>query len=206
MELKVTTLDGKEAGSVTLSDAIFGLEPRADIIHRCVLWQLAKRQRGTHAVKNRGEINRTGKKMYRQKGTGSARHGSARVNLFRGGGRSFGPHPRSHAIGLPKKVRALALKHALSAKAKDGGIVVIDALAVKEAKTKALRENFAKLGLANALIVDGAEVAAEVRSAARNIPNIDVLPIAGINVYDVLRRHKLVLTRAAVDALEARFK
>jgi len=206
MELKVTTLDGKEAGSVTLSDAIFGLEPRADIIQRCVVWQLAKRQRGTHAVKNRGDINRTGKKMYRQKGTGSARHGSARVNLFRGGGRSFGPQPRSHAVGLPKKVRALALKHALSAKARDGGIVVIDALAVTEAKTKALRENFAKLGLANALIIDGAEVAESVRTAARNIPNIDVLPIAGINVYDVLRRHKLVLTRAAVDALEARFK
>jgi len=206
MELKVTTLDGKEAGSVTLSDAIFGLEPRADIIHRCVVWQLAKRQRGTHAVKNRGDINRTGKKMYRQKGTGSARHGSARVNLFRGGGRSFGPQPRSHAVGLPKKVRALALKHALSAKARDGGIVVIDALAVTEAKTKALRENFAKLGLANALIIDGAEVAESVRTAARNIPNIDVLPIAGINVYDVLRRHKLVLTRAAVEALEARFK
>ena len=206
MELKVTTLDGKEAGSVTLSDAIFGLQPRADIIHRCVVWQLAKRQRGTHAVKNRGDINRTGKKMYRQKGTGSARHGSARVNLFRGGGRSFGPQPRSHAVGLPKKVRALALKHALSAKARDGGIVVIDALAVKEAKTKALREHFAKLGLANALIIDGAEVAANVRAAARNIPDIDVLPIAGINVYDVLRRRKLVLTRAAVDALEARFK
>jgi large subunit ribosomal protein L4 len=206
MELKVTTLDGKEAGAVTVSDAIFGLEPRTDIIHRCVVWQLAKRQRGTHAVKNRADINRTGKKMYRQKGTGSARHGSARVNLFRGGGRSFGPHPRSHATELPKKVRALALKHALSAKAKDGGIIVIEALAIKEAKTKALRENFAKLGLANALIIDGAEVAENVRAAARNIPNIDVLPVAGINVYDVLRRHKLVLTRAAVDALEARFK
>ena len=134
MELKVTTLDGKEAGSVTLSDAIFGLEPRADIIQRCVVWQLAKRQRGTHAVKNRADINRTGKKMYRQKGTGSARHGSARVNLFRGGGRSFGPQPRSHAIGLPKKVRALALRHALSAKAKDDGIIVIEALSVKEAQ------------------------------------------------------------------------
>jgi len=128
------------------------------------------------------------------------------VNLFRGGGRSFGPHPRSHEIGLPKKVRALALKHALSAKAKDDGIVVIEALEVKEAKTKALRNQFEKLGLSNALIVDGAEIAASVRSAARNIPNIDVLPIAGINVYDILRRQKLVLTRAAVDALEARFK
>jgi large subunit ribosomal protein L4 len=206
MELKVTSLDGKKSGSVTVSDAIFGLEPRADIIHRCVVWQLAKRRAGTHAVKNRGDINRTGKKMYRQKGTGSARHGSARVNLFRGGGRSFGPVVRSHEIGLPKKVRALALKHALSAKAKDDGIVVIETLSVKEAKTKALRGQFEKLGLSNALIIDGAEVAADVRTAARNIPNIDVLPIAGINVYDILRRQKLVLTRAAVDALEARFK
>ena len=171
-----------------------------------MIWQLAKRQRGTHEVKNRADIHRTGKKMYRQKGTGSARHGSARVNLFRGGGRSFGPHTRSHEIGLPKKVRALALRHALSAKAKDGGIIVIEALAAKEGKTKALRGHFDKLGVANALFVDGAEVAAEVRSAARNIPNIDVLPVAGINVYDIMRRRKLVLTRAAVDALEARFK
>ena len=206
MELKVTTLDGEASGSVTVSDAIFGLEPRTDLIQRCVVWQLAKRQRGTHEVKNRAEINRTGKKMYRQKGTGSARHGSARVNLFRGGGRSFGPHTRSHAIALPKKVRALALKHALSAKAKDDGIVVIEALSVKEARTKALSSQFAKLGLSNALIIDSAEVADDVRMAARNLPNIDVLPVAGINVYDVLRRHKLVLTRAAVDALEARFK
>jgi large subunit ribosomal protein L4 len=206
VELKVTSLDGKKSGSVTVSDAIFGLKPRADLIHRCVVWQLAKRQRGTHEVKNRADIDRTGKKMYRQKGTGSARHGSGRVNLFRGGGRSFGPHTRSHEIGLPKKVRALALKHALSAKAKDDGIIVIEALSVKEAKTKALRGQFEKLGLSNALFIDGAEIAADVRSAARNIPNIDVLPVAGINVYDVMRRQKLVLTRAAVDALEARFK
>jgi large subunit ribosomal protein L4 len=206
MELKVTTLDGKESGSVTVSDAIFGLEPRTDLIQRCVVWQLAKRQRGTHEVKNRAEINRTGKKMYRQKGTGSARHGSARVNLFRGGGRSFGPHTRSHAIGLPKKVRALALRHALSAKAKDDGIIVIEALSVKEAKTKALRSQFAKLGLSNALIIDGAEVAADVRTAARNLPNIDVLPVAGINVYDIMRRDTLVLTKAAVEALTERFK
>jgi large subunit ribosomal protein L4 len=206
MELKVTSLDGKSAGSVTVSDGIFGLEPRTDLIHRCVVWQLAKRRAGTHAVKNRADIHRTGKKMYRQKGTGSARHGSARVNLFRGGGRSFGPHTRSHEIGLPKKVRALALKHALSAKAKDDGIVIIEALSVKEAKTKALVSQFEKLGLSNALLIDGAEVAADVRSAARNIPNIDVLPVAGINVYDIMRRHKLVLTKAAVDALEARFK
>jgi large subunit ribosomal protein L4 len=206
MELKVTSLDGKKSGTVTVSDAIFGLEPRADLIHRCVVWQLAKRQSGTHEVKNRADVNLTGKKMYRQKGTGSARHGSARVNLFRGGGRSFGPHTRSHEIGLPKKVRALALKHALSAKAKDDGIIVIEALSVKAAKTKALRDQFDKLGLSNALLIDGAELAADVRTAARNIPNIDVLPVAGINVYDVMRRHKLVLTRAAIDALEARFK
>ena len=206
MDLKVTTLDGKEAGSVSLNKEIFGLEPRDDLIQRCIVWQLAKRRAGTHAVKNRADIARTGKKSGPQKGSGGARHGSQRANLFRGGGRSFGPHTRSHEIGLPKKVRALALRHALSAKAKDDGIIVIEALSVKEAKTKALRSQFAKLGLSNALIIDGAEVAADVRTAARNLPNIDVLPVAGINVYDVLRRHKLVLTRAAVDALEARFK
>jgi large subunit ribosomal protein L4 len=206
MELKVTGLDGKNSGSVTVSDEIFGLEPRADIIHRCVIWQLAKRQRGTHEVKNRADIHRTGKKLYAQKGTGGARHGSARVNLFRGGGRSFGPHTRSHEIGLPKKVRALALKHALSAKAKDDGIIVIDALNMKDAKTKELLGHFEKLGLSNALLIDGAQVEASVLSAARNIPNIDVLPVVGINVYDVMRRKTLVLTKAAIDALEARFK
>jgi large subunit ribosomal protein L4 len=206
MEIKMTTLDGKAAGSVNLPDAIFGLEPRVDLIQRCINWQLAKRQRGTHKVKNRAEINRTGKKMYRQKGTGSARHGSARVNLFRGGGRSFGPLVRSHAIGLPKKVRALALKHALSAKAKDGAIIIMDKATVKDGKTKVLLTRFAKLGLDNALIIDGAEIEAGFRSATRNIPNIDVLPVQGINVYDILRRRTLVLTKAALDALEARFK
>src|SRR6202171_5547205 len=187
MELKIMSLDGEAAGSVDLPDAIFGLEPRPDILHRCVNWQLAKRQRGTHDVKNRAEINRTGKKMYRQKGTGSARHGPAKVNLFRGGGRSFGPTPRSRGIGLPKKVRALALRHALSAKAKDHGIVVIDKATLKDAKTKGLAKQFDKLGLANALIIDGAEIEANFRSAARNIPNIDVLPVQGINVYDIMR-------------------
>ena len=206
MQLNVTTLDGNEAGSVTLPDAIFGLEPRADLIQRCVVWQLAKRRAGTHAVKNRAEIHRTGKKMYGQKGTGQARHGSARVPQFRGGGRAFGPHPRSHEIGLPKKMRALALKHALSAKAKDGGIIILDKASVKDGKTKALAQHFEKLGLENALIIDGTEIEASFRSAARNIPNIDVLPVQGINVYDILRRGKLVLTKAALDALEARFK
>ncbi len=206
MEVNVTTLEGEAAGSVELSDAIFGLDPRPDIIQRCIVWQLAKRQRGTHKVKNRSEINRTGKKMYRQKGTGNARHGSARVNIFRGGGRAFGPVVRSHAIDLPKKVRALALRHALSAKAKDGGIVVIDKASVEGGKTKALLDYFGKLGLDNALIIDGSEVEANFRLAARNIPNIDVLPVQGINVYDILRRQKLVLTKAALDALEARFR
>jgi large subunit ribosomal protein L4 len=207
MELKMLSLDGKQAGSVNLPDAIFGLEPRADLIQRCVIWQLAKRQRGTHKIKLKSEISRTGKKMYKQKGTGSARHGSARVIQFRGGGRPFGPHVRSHAIDLPKKVRALALRHALSAKAKDGGIIVLDKATLADGKTKLLSKNFEKLGLdRGALIIDGAEIETNFRNAARNIPNVDVLPVVGINVYDVLRRGKLVLTKAAIDALEARFK
>ena len=206
MDMKITTLEGKEAGSVSLSDAIFGLEPRVDIIQRCVNWQLARRQRGTHKAKDRSEVWRTGKKMYGQKGTGGARHGSARVPQFRGGGRAFGPIVRSHATALPKKVRALALKHALSSKAKDGGIVVIDKASLSDAKTKLLAAQFGKMSLANALIIDGAELEANFAFAARNIPNIDVLPIQGINVYDIMRRKTLVLTKAALDALEARFK
>jgi large subunit ribosomal protein L4 len=206
MELKITTLDGEEKGSVSLSDTIFGLEPRQDLIQRCVVWQLAKRRAGTHKVKDRAEIARTGKKMYKQKGTGGARHGSQRANLFRGGGRSFGPLVRSHAIDLPKKVRVLALKHALSAKARDGGIILIEDAKLTESKTKALKGHFDKLGVANALIIGGAEIDNGFFRASRNIPNIDVLPIQGINVYDILRRNTLVLTRAAVDALEARLK
>jgi len=206
MELKMLSLDGKEAGAVTLNKEIFGLQPRADLIHRCIVWQLAKRRAGTHAVKNRADIWRTGKKMYAQKGTGGARHGSARVPQFRGGGRAFGPVVRSHEIGLPKKVRALALRHALSAKAKDGGIIVLDKASVKDGKTKQLASHFEKLGWSSMLIIDGAEIDVGFANAARNIPNIDVLPIQGINVYDIMRRGKLVLTKAAVDALEARFK
>jgi large subunit ribosomal protein L4 len=206
MDMKITTLDGKEAGSAKLSDEIFGLEPRTDLIQRCVNWQLAKRQRGTHKAKGRAEIWRTGKKMYRQKGTGGARHGSARVPQFRGGGRAFGPVVRSHAFALPKKVRALALRHALSAKAKDGAIVIVDKVSVKDAKTKGLAQQFGKLGWESALIIDGAEVEVNFANAARNVPNVDVLPVQGINVYDILRRKTLVLTKAALDALEARFK
>jgi large subunit ribosomal protein L4 len=206
MELKVTTLEGKAAGSVQLSDAIFGLEPRKDIIQRCVNWQLAKRQAGTHKTQGRADVWRTGKKMYKQKGTGGARHGSARVPQFRGGGRAFGPVVRSHAHDLPKKVRVLALRHALSAKAKDGAIVIVDKVSVKDAKTKGLAKQFGKLGWENALIIDGAEVEVNFANAARNVPNVDVLPVQGINVYDILRRKTLVLTKAALDALEARFK
>jgi large subunit ribosomal protein L4 len=206
MKLDVTTIEGTSAGSVELSDEIFGLEPRQDLIQRYVLWQLAKRQAGTHRTKTRAEIARTGKKLYRQKGTGNARHGSARAPIFRGGGRAMGPVVRSHAHDLPKKVRVLALKHALSAKAKDGAILVVDSARLAAPKTKALKELFTKRGLTNALIVDGAEVETNFALAARNIPNIDVLPVQGINVYDMLRRDTLVLTKAAVDALEARFK
>jgi len=206
MELKMLSLDGKQAGSVTLPEAIFGLKPRKDLIQRCVNWQLSRRQRGTHKSKGRSEIARTGKKLYAQKGTGQARHGPASAPQFRGGGKAFGPVVRSHAINLPKKVRALALRHALSAKAKDGNIVILDKASVKDGKTKLLWKQFDKLELVNALIIDGAEIEAGFRNAARNIPNIDVLPVQGINVYDILRRGKLVLTKAALDALEARFK
>ncbi|MCT7375100.1 50S ribosomal protein L4 [Chelativorans salis] len=206
MELKVTTLAGKDAGKLKLSEEIFGLDPREDILHRVVRWQLAKRQQGSHKTKGRAEIARTGAKMYRQKGTGRARHSSARVPQFRGGGKAHGPVVRSHAHDLPKKVRALGLKHALSAKAKAANIIVIDDLALKDGKTKVLVDNFAKLGLTNALMIGGAEIDAGFKRAAANIPNIDVLPVHGINVYDILRRGTLVLSKAAVEALEERFK
>ncbi|MFG1357836.1 50S ribosomal protein L4 [Xanthobacter pseudotagetidis] len=206
MELTVKTLDGSDAGSVTLADEIFGLEPRADILHRCVTWQLSRRQAGTHRTKGRSEINRTSKKMYKQKGTGNARHGAASAPQFRGGGRAFGPVVRSHAIDLPKKVRALALKHALSSKAKAAQLVVVDSASLADPKTQALKDRLAKLGWSSVLVVDGAQVEQNIALAARNLPYVDVLPIQGINVYDILRRDTLVLTKAAVDALEARFK
>jgi len=206
MDITVKTLDGKDAGKLSLSDAIFGLEPRTDILARVVRWQLAKRQAGTHETQGRADVARTGSKMYKQKGTGRARHSSARAPQFRGGGRAFGPVTRSHAHDLPKKVRALGLRHALSAKARDSQLIVLDSTALDAAKTKVLKERLAGLGLANALIIDGAEVQANFGFAARNIPHVDVLPVQGINVYDILRRDTLVLTRAAVDALEERFK
>ena len=206
MKFTMTSIDGTAAGSLELDDAIFGLEPRADIIARMVRWQLAKRQVGAHKTLGRGEINRTGKKMYKQKGTGGARHGSARVPQFRGGGRAMGPVTRSHAHDLPKKVRALALRHALSAKQRGGGLIIWERAQLGEAKTKALRAAFGAATLRNALIIDGATVDANFAAAARNLPQVDVLPAQGINVYDIMRRDKLVLTRAAIEALEARFK
>ncbi|MDP4824137.1 MAG: 50S ribosomal protein L4 [Aestuariivirgaceae bacterium] len=206
MKADVQNIEAKVAGTVELSDAIFGLEPRQDILHRMVVWQLNKRQAGTHKTKGRAEINRTGKKMYKQKGTGGARHGSRRPGIFVGGGKAFGPVVRSHATDLPKKVRALALRHALSAKLKASELIVLEDAQLAAGKTKMLKEVFAKLGLVNALIIDGAVLNENFAMAARNIINIDVLPVQGINVYDILRRKKLVLTKAAVEALEARFK
>jgi large subunit ribosomal protein L4 len=206
MKFDITSIDGSAAGSLELSDAVFGLEPRADLIARMGRWQLAKRQRGTHQTLGRADIHRTGKKMYKQKGTGGARHGSARVPQFRGGGRAMGPVARSHAHDLPKKVRALALKHALSAKVRAGGLVIWESADLAEAKTKTLRATFEKAALKNALIIDGAAPHAKFAVAARNLPEIDVLPVQGVNVYDIMRREKLVLTKAAVEALEARFK
>ncbi|HZA00888.1 MAG TPA: 50S ribosomal protein L4 [Hyphomicrobiaceae bacterium] len=206
MQANVTTLEAGSAGSIELDDAIYGLEPRPDILHRMVRYQQLKRMAGTHHAKDRSEVLVTGKKMYRQKGTGSARHGDKSVPQWRGGGKAFGPKPRSHAIDLPKKVRALALRHALSAKAKAGELVVLEKAEARDGKTKTLREAFHKLALSNALIIDGVELEPGFARAARNIPNIDVLPAQGINVYDILRRRKLVLTMAAVAALEARFK
>jgi large subunit ribosomal protein L4 len=205
MKLDVVTIDNGKAGSIDLSDEVFGLEPRRDILHRMVVYQLAKRQQGTHKSKPRNEVKATSKKMYKQKGTGGARHGNKAAPQFRGGGTAHGPRPRSHAISLPKKIRRLALKHALSAKQAARELIIIDDITVTETKTKALVERFEKLGLTNALIVDS-EVKETVGAAARNIPNIDVLPAIGANVYDILRREKLVLTKAAVASLEARLK
>jgi large subunit ribosomal protein L4 len=205
MELQVTTLDGKADGSVTLKDEIFGLDVRQDILHRMVRYQQLKAMAGTHKVKHRSEIAYTSKKSVKQKGSGGARHGNKAAPQFRGGGRAFGPEPRSHAIDLPKKVRALALRHALSAKAAAGELVVVPTVAIKEPKTAALAKQFDALAWSSALIIDGAEVDKNFANAARNIPQIDVLPVQGINVADILRRRKLVLTKAALEALEARF-
>lgn len=205
MKADIHTIEAKTAGSIELADHIFGLEPRSDIIHRVIQWQLNKRQQGTHQAKSRGEITRTTKKLGPQKGSGGARHGSRKSGIFVGGGKAFGPRSRSHETALNKKIRALGLRHAISAKAKDQSLIILDN-ASSDGKTKTLVKAFEQLGLVNALIIDGAALNDGFAKAARNIPNIDVLPIQGINVYDILRRKKLVLTKAAVEALEARFK
>jgi large subunit ribosomal protein L4 len=205
MKLDVIKLDGKAGGSIELSDEVFGIaDIRADLLARVVNWQLAKRRAGTHKVQTRNENSRTGKKMYKQKGTGGARHGSRRAPQFVGGSRAFGPVVRSHAFDLPKKVRALGLRHALSSKARDGALVVLDAATLKEPKTSALKAQVEKLGWKSALVIAGAEVDKNFGLAARNIPHLDVLPTMGANVYDILRAETLVLTKDAVEALQAR--
>jgi large subunit ribosomal protein L4 len=207
MKLDVIKLDGGKGGSIELADAIFGIEDiRGDILQRVVTWQLAKRRSGNHKIQVRNEVSRTSKKMYKQKGTGGARHGSRRAAQFVGGAKAHGPVVRSHAFDLPKKIRAMALRHALSSKAKSGSIVVLDAAVAADPKTAGLRASFDTIGLKNALIITGPEVDANFKLAARNIPNVDVLPNAGLNVYDVLRRHTLVLTKASIEAINARFE
>ena len=206
MKADVLTLGAKKAGSIELDEAIFGLPAREDILHRVVNWQLAKRRAGTHAVKFRSSIFGTTKKWYRQKGTGNARHGNRKSNLFRGGGRAFGPIPRDHGFNLPKKVRKLGLKTALSVKQAGGKLIVVEDAALKDSKTKAAQEVLDKLGLSNALFIDGAEVDANFRRAIANIPQVDVLPTQGANVYDILRRDVLVLTKSAVEKLGERLK
>jgi large subunit ribosomal protein L4 len=204
MKIAVKTLANGEAGEIELSDGIFGLQPRADLLHRMVTWQLAKRRAGTHKTKGISEISGTTKKPFKQKGTGRARQGSNRSPQFRGGAVIFGPHVRDHGFDLPKKVRKLALKHALSAKAADGKLVVLDAARADDHKTKALRRQLEDLGLGSVLVLDGDEIDRNFALAARNLPMIDVLPQCGANVYDILRRDTLVLTRNAIAQLEAR--
>ena len=206
MKLDVIKLDSGAAGSIDLADDIFGLEPRGDILQRVVRWQRAKAQAGTHSVLGKSDVSYSTKKIYRQKGTGGARHGSKKAPIFRHGGVYKGPTPRSHAHDLPKKFRALGLKHALSAKAKTGNLVVLDAADLAEAKTKLLAKAAKELGWKKVLIIDGADVNENFAKAARNIEGIDVLPSMGANVYDILKRDTLVITKAGVEALEARLK
>lgn len=206
MKTGVTMLDGGAAGEIELADEVFGLEPRADILQRVVRWQLARRQAGTHKTLSRGETHYSTKKIVRQKGSGGARHGDRGVNIFRGGGTAKGPVVRSHAHDLQKKVRALGLRHALSAKAQAGELSIIDSAKFESGKSKDLKAALDKLGLGKVLLIDGAEVDAGFARAARNIQGLDVLPSQGANVYDILRRDRLILTKAAVAALEERLK
>ncbi len=204
MQIAVKNLAAEEVGSIDLADSVFGVEVRSDILHRVVTWQLAKRRAGTHKTKTRAEISVTTAKMYKQKGTGRARHATRSVNLWRGGGRAFGPVVRDHAVDLPKKVRALGLRCALSSKARDGKLLVLDTARLDEAKTKALAARLAGLSVTSALIVDGTEVDRNFLLASRNLRHVDVLPAMGANVYDILRRDLLVLTTDAVRRLEER--
>ena len=205
MKAKVITLDAGEAGEIDLDDAVFGVEePRKDILHRVVRWQLAKRQAGTHKVKGRSEVSYSTKKIVRQKGSGGARHGSRGAPIFRHGGTYKGPKVRSHAHELTKKVRAMGLRHALSAKAKEGQLIVLEDAKAEDPKTKALREKLQKLGWGRTLVIDGPEIDENFKRASSNIPEFDVLPSQGANVYDILRRDTLVITRAGVEALQAR--
>lgn len=206
MKLDVIKLESGKAGSIDLNDEIFGLEPRGDLLQRVVRWQRAKAQAGTHSVLGRSEVSYSTKKIYRQKGTGGARHGSRKAPIFRKGGIYKGPTPRSHAFDLPKKVRALGLKHALSAKANAGELVVIEDLNLKDAKTSAVAKAVKENGWKRVLVIDGAEVNEGFARAARNIEGVDILPSIGANVYDILKRDTLVITRAGVEALEARLK
>lgn len=206
MKLDVIKLDAGKAGEIDLADDIFGLEPRADILHRVVRWQRAKAQAGTHSTLGKSDVSYSTKKIYKQKGTGGARHGSKKAPIFRHGGVYKGPTPRSHAHDLPKKFRALGLKHALSAKAKAGNLVVLDTAELAEAKTKLLAKAAKELGWKKVLVIDGAEVNENFLVASRNIEGLDVLPSIGANVYDILRRETLVITKAGVEALEARLK
>jgi len=206
MKCAVTTLDNKDAGEIELDDAIFGLPARADILARMVNWQLAKRRAGTHKVKTRGEVSGSTRKLYRQKGTGNARAGSARTTQRRGGGTVFGPVVRDHSHDLPKKVRKLALKTALSTKAAEGKLVILESGKMEAPKTGALVKSFNDRGWGSVLLIDGQAVDTGLAQATRNIPLVDVLPQLGANVYDILRRDTLVLTKDAVEALEARLK
>jgi len=203
MKQKVLNLDAQAAGEIELKDEIFGLEPRADLIQRVIVWQLAKRRAGTHKTKTRGEINRTTKKWYRQKGTGSARHGARSAPNFVGGGKAMAPVVRSHEFDLPKKVRAAGLCHALSSKAKDSKLVVLESASVDVIKSNALAKRLNKLGAAGMLIVDG-EFDKNFAMSARNLANVALVPVAGLNVYDILKRDTLVMTKAAVKAIEER--
>ena len=206
MKLNVINLEGGKAGSIELDEALFGLVPRADILHRVVRWQRAKAQAGTHSTLTRAEVSYSTKKIYKQKGTGGARHGSKKAPIFRHGGVVKGPQPRSHAHNLPKKFRALGLKHALSAKAAAGELIIIDAITMAEAKSSILAKAAKELGWKRVLIIDGAELNENFVMAARNIEGIDILPTMGANVYDILKRDQLVITKAGVAALEARLK